>query len=85
MGGTGATDLLALLPWSRLSPEKSGRVVELGTGSFGTVVAMQLDRAVSVAVKCNGIKCTDGGAVDNERKVMGKLLVRALSGLARLE
>jgi hypothetical protein len=55
---------LPVIPFEDLSPVQGGEA--LGAGAFGTVQEM-LWRGTPVAVKLNGVQCTDTDAIVNEQ------------------
>ncbi len=61
---------LPRVPWTDLALRR-----HLGKGAFGDVALMAwASRGLSVAVKCNGVSCKDGAAIDNERRLYELLL-----------
>ena len=59
------------MPHARLTHPR-----RLGKGAFGDVDLMQdVERGLTVAVKCNGTNCADAAAIGNERRLYDKLLL----------
>ena len=66
----GASDALHRFKWGSLTP-----VHALGVGAFGTVQKMKLPSGAPVAVKANGVACSDTAAIENERVLFQRLLL----------
>jgi hypothetical protein len=62
--------LLHRVKWTSLKLVK-----KLGAGAFGAVQKMKLPNGTPVAVKANGVTCSDTAAIENERVLYDRLLL----------